>query len=200
MLNINNLFKSYNKDIVLDNISFSFEEGKIYGIIGDNGSGKTTLLNCIANRINYNGKILLDKETFDVSYVTSPPLLPEFLTPIELINFSLGEKYLNKLDDLKIKQDDQNKLIKNCSLGTISKVQFLIAVNSFDKILLLDEPFSNMDQNSRKKCETIIKNKKDNKIIIITSHDYDLIDKVCDDVLLLKNHKLKLISKKELIK
>ena len=84
---IDNLSKQYDHNQVLDALSYTFEKGKIYALLGRNGSGKTTLFNCIASELEFDsGTISLDDQPItnqDVGYVYTDPMLPEFLTGYE---------------------------------------------------------------------------------------------------------------------
>lgn len=92
---IDGLYKEYGKKQVLKGVSFTFQEGKIYSVLGRNGVGKTTLFNCIGENVDYSqGKIELEKEGQlsklefdDIGIVTASPVLPDFLTGYEFINF-----------------------------------------------------------------------------------------------------------------
>ena len=115
--------KSYGDKEVLKDCSFTFERGKIYGLLGRNGSGKTTLFNCIAQEIDCTGSIQIEKkETMrniiesDIGYAYSLPILPEFMTGYEFIQFymDINEQRLEKtiniddyLDLMRIDEDDQ---------------------------------------------------------------------------------------------
>ena len=95
---INNLKKNFEKKEVLKDITFTFEKGKIYGLLGRNGAGKTTLFNALANEFEVDGgeMFLIDekgnKETLsseNIGYVISTPVVPEFLTGREFLRFLL---------------------------------------------------------------------------------------------------------------
>ena len=94
-LEVNNLKKSYGEKLVLDDIDFSFESGKIYGLIGRNGAGKTTFFNSLNSDIDIDsGSFCLEDEygknslsTNDIGYVVSTPIVPEFLTAREFLEF-----------------------------------------------------------------------------------------------------------------
>ena len=94
-LEVNNLKKSYGEKLVLDDIDFSFESGKIYGLIGRNGAGKTTFFNSLNSDIDIDsGSFYLEDEygknslsTNDIGYVVSTPIVPEFLTAREFLEF-----------------------------------------------------------------------------------------------------------------
>ena len=133
-LEIKNLTKTYGEKEVLKNINFTFEEGKIYGLIGRNGAGKTTFFNCINEDVEVDtGKFILSDEygenklnTEDIGYVISTPTVPEFLTGKEFLSFFLeinkdkltDEKTIDEYFELvKISKEDQDKLLKVYSHG-----------------------------------------------------------------------------------
>ena len=97
-LEVRNLSKSYGKNEVLKEIDFDFESGKIYGLIGRNGSGKTTFFNCLNEDVTVDeGKFYLEDEygrnylnTSDIGYVISTPVVPEFLTGKEFLEFYIN--------------------------------------------------------------------------------------------------------------
>ena len=99
---IEHLSKSFEKKEVLKDINFTFEEGKIYGLLGRNGAGKTTLFNCLNRDLKSDsGSFYIDTDGFrrevsadDIGYVLSTPAVPEFLTGRELLKFfmDLNEK------------------------------------------------------------------------------------------------------------
>ena len=94
-LTIKNLTKTYGEKVVLKDIDFTFEEGKIYGLIGRNGAGKTTFFNCLNEDVEIDkGEVILSNEygenkltTEDIGYVISTPTVPEFLTGKEFLTF-----------------------------------------------------------------------------------------------------------------
>ena len=97
-LEVKKLTKNYGKKEVLKDINFTFEEGKIYGLIGRNGSGKTTFFNCLNKDVEINqGQFYLDQETLnpeDIGYVTATPIVPEFLTGKEFLKFFKNRVFL----------------------------------------------------------------------------------------------------------
>ena len=131
-LEVNNLEKNYGKKEVLKDISFTFEEGKIYGLLGRNGAGKTTFFNALNNDIPIDqGSFYLEDEygkrkleTKDIGYVVSTPVVPEFLTGREFLKFYLDInkekiKDLKGIDEyfdlVKLKREDQDILLKEYS-------------------------------------------------------------------------------------
>ena len=111
-LEVSGLSKSFGEKKILDDIDFSFESGKIYGLIGRNGAGKTTFFNSINRDIDIDsGKFYLDDEfgkselsTSDIGYVVSTPIVPEFLTARECLSFFM-EINKDKIDKDKTIDD-----------------------------------------------------------------------------------------------
>ena len=199
--------KSFDSKEVLKGASFSFEKGKIYGLLGRNGAGKTTLFNCISNEINYDeGRICLVKEGqsediyYDnIGYCFSEPLLPDFLTGYEFIKFyldinkdkienplSIGE-YFNLID---FKKEDAFKLIKDYSHGMKNKIQMLLFMISRPPVILLDEPLTSLDVVVALEIKNLLKKIKKDHIIIFSTHILQLATDLCDEIVVLNNGEL----------
>ena len=210
---IENLKKSYEKNLVLDEIDYEFESGKIYGLLGRNGAGKTTLFNCINEDISVdNGKIYLDSEygkniinTNDIGYVVSTPVVPEFLTGREFLKFYLDinpDKNLKTIDEyfdmVQIDKKDQDKLLRDYSHGMKNKMQILINIIANPKVILLDEPLTSLDIVVQEEMKTLFRSLKKDHIIIFSTHILELALDLCDDIVLLNNKKLSSIEKDEI--
>ena len=204
---VENLTKDYGNNLVLDDVSFTFESGKIYGLLGRNGSGKTTFFNCLDGLINYNkGKFYIDDDPInsnDIGFVLTSPMLPEFLTGYEFIKTymeinKIEEK--NKIDEyfnmVSFAKEDQDKLIKDYSSGMKNKIQILMCIISKPKIILLDEPLTSIDVVVAKEIKDIFKNLKSNHIIIFSTHILELATSMCDEIVIINNKKLELIDSK----
>lgn len=143
---IEHLSKSFEKKEVLRDIDFTFDEGKIYGLLGRNGAGKTTLFNCL-NRdlkadsgnfyiVDENG-VRREVSAEDIGYVLSTPTVPEFLTGREFLKFfmDINEKSIKNpksideyFDYMSIEPEDRDKLLKDYSHGMKNKMQMLINI------------------------------------------------------------------------
>ena len=211
---VENLCKSYKDNIVLKDVNFTFESGKIYGLIGRNGAGKTTLFNSINKDIDIDsGKVLLDKEflrdinTNDIGYVVSESSVPEFLTAKEFLTFFL-EINKDKIKDMKsidyyfnlvdIKKEDQDKLLKEYSSGMKNKIQMLTEIILLPDVLLLDEPLTSLDVVVQDDMKKLLKKIKDNRIIIFSTHILEIAMDLCDEIVIINNKKLEKIEKKDL--
>lgn len=214
-LEVNNLNKSYGKKQILKDISFTFEDGKIYGLIGRNGAGKTTFFNCINNDVDIDsGSFNLiennqkkNLQVFDIGYVQSTPIVPEFLTGKEFLQFFLeinkdritDKKDLDDYFDLvKLTKEDQDKLLKEYSHGMKNKIQMLVNFIANNKILLLDEPLTSLDIVVQEDMKKLFKKMKKDHIIIFSTHILELALDLCDEIIILNNQKLELIEKKNL--
>lgn len=210
---IENLTKSYDKNNVLNEINYTFESGKIYGLLGRNGSGKTTLFNCINQDTKINsGKIFLDCDygknlitTNDIGYVVSTPVVPEFLTAREFLKFYLDinpEKKLKTMDEyfemVQIDKSDQDKLLRDYSHGMKNKMQILINIIANPKVILLDEPLTSLDIVVQEEMKNLFKSLKKNHIIIFSTHIMELAIDLCDDIVLLNNKTLTAVEKDDL--
>lgn len=212
---INNLAKSFNKKKVLTGINFTFESGKIYGLLGRNGAGKTTLFNCLNKDLKIDdGEFYLENDgkkqnllPDDIGYVLSTPTVPEFLTGREFLRFFL-DIHQNKLNDLKsideyfdfmsIDIEDRDKLLKDYSHGMKNKMQMLINIIAEPEILLLDEPLTSLDVIVAEEMKTLLRSIKENRIIIFSTHIMDLALDLCDEIVLLHNGELELVNKNNL--
>ena len=212
---IKNLTKSYGEKTILKDIDFTFEEGKIYGLIGRNGAGKTTFFNCLNEDIEIDsGKFILSDEygenklkTEDIGYVISTPTVPEFLTGKEFLTFFLeinkdqikDEKTIDDYFDLvKISKEDQDKLLKEYSHGMKNKMQMLINFIANPKVLLLDEPLTSLDIVVQEEMKQVLKKMKKDHILIFSTHILELALDLCDEIVILNNQKLELIEKSNL--
>lgn len=214
-LEVNNLKKSYGEKLVLDDIDFSFESGKIYGLIGRNGAGKTTFFNSLNSDIDIDsGSFYLEDEygknslsTNDIGYVVSTPIVPEFLTAREFLEFfmEINKDKVDKdktVDDyfslVQISREDQDKLLKDYSHGMKNKMQILINVIAHPRVILLDEPLTSLDVVVQDEMKKLFKSLKNKHIIIFSTHILEIAMDLCDEIIILSNGKLELIEKSNL--
>lgn len=212
---IENLSKSFENKQVIRNASFTFESGKIYGLLGRNGAGKTTLFNCINSDIKPDGGSFyfdLDGNSKDVlasqiGYVLSTPTVPEFLTGREFLKFFLdiNEKNIadiRPIDDyfnfVSIEEEDRDKLLKDYSHGMKNKMQMLINIILKPDILLLDEPLTSLDVVVAEEMKQLLKSLKRDRITIFSTHIMDLALDLCDEIVLLSHGELESVDKENL--
>ncbi len=215
ILEVHDLEKSYGKKDVLKDVNFTFKDGKIYGLLGRNGAGKTTFFNALNGDIQIdNGRFYLEDEmgknilrTTDIGYVVSTPIVPEFLTGREFLKFYLDINK-DKIEDLKdidyyfdlvkLNREDQDILLKEYSHGMKNKIQILVNIIANPKIILLDEPLTSLDIVVQEDMKKLLKELKKNHIIIFSTHILELATDLCDEIVVISNKNLELMSKENL--
>ena len=212
---IENLNKSFDKKCVLKNINFTFESGKIYGLLGRNGAGKTTFFNCLNEDLKCDsGEFYLSDgksnkiiESSDIGYVLSTPVVPEFLTGREFLKYFIDInkddiKDLKTIDEyfdiVKINKEDRDKLMKDYSHGMKNKMQMLIYLIASPNILLLDEPLTSFDVVVAEEMKELLKKMKKNRILIFSTHIMELALDLCDEIVVLNKGELLEIKRDEL--
>lgn len=202
MLEVKNLVKTFGQIKAVDNLSFSVKPGKIFGMLGPNGAGKTTTIRTILNIIKPNsGEVLLNQKPVTSEIFNSIGYLPEerglykkskvidvitYLAHLKGMNISSikseTEKWLNKLEIPHYKE----RRIEELSKGNQQKIQFITAVIHNPELLILDEPFSGFDPINQQMIKDVILDLLDNgKIIILSTHQMDTAEKLCNEILLI---------------
>ena len=190
--------KKFGDNIILKNVNLRFESGKIYGFIGRNGSGKSVLLKLICGFYAVtSGEILLDgmnyteKNSFPNdtrALIEKPNFIPD-LTGFE--NLKLLASIQNKINDVQIKETmeevnipiSSDKKYSKYSLGTKQKLGIAQVLMENPKIIILDEPFNGIENETVKKLRNVLlKEKKKGKIIILATHIKEDIDELVDVV------------------
>lgn len=213
-LKVEHLSKSFETKEVLKDINFTFEEGKIYGLLGRNGSGKTTFFNCLNRDIPFESgtfTLIEDEsrplELADIGYVLSTPNVPEFLTAREFLKFFLDihknqlkeEKSIDEyFEFMHIEKEDRDKLLKDYSYGMKNKMQMLVNMIADPNVLLLDEPLTSLDVVVAEEMKQVLKSIKKNHIIIFSTHIMELALSLCDEIVLLNHGTLQKIDRSHL--
>jgi len=186
----------YETMTVLQDISFSVEEGESVGIIGDNGSGKSTLLKIIANilrpttgQVKVSGRLT---PFLELGVGFQPDLSVRenvgiYATIMGLPAKEIGRRMEDILDFAELRRFEDAKL-KNLSSGMQVRLAFSTAIQTDPDILLVDEVLAVGDMDFQKKCfEVFERYKKDNVTILFVSHDLAAVRRFCDKTLLLSN-------------
>lgn len=210
-LKIEHLQKRFDTKDVLKDVAFTFEPGKIYGLLGRNGAGKTTLFNCLNQDISVDGgRFYLEDEMGehdlrleDIGYVLSTPQVPEFLTAREFLKFFIEinkeslqeEKEIDEYFDIvNLEREDRDRLLKDFSHGMKNKMQMLINIIASPKVLLLDEPLTSLDVVVAEEMKNILRDLKHDRILILSTHIMELAFDLCDEIVLLSQGELRAVS------
>lgn len=198
MISIENLNKQFKNQLVLNNINVKFSNGHIYGIIGRNGSGKTVLLKCICGFLKpTTGVISVNHKIVgkDIDFPENLCFIIE--TPGFLLNYSgyKNLKYLasirEKIDSNEIKESmslvgldsADKKHVGKYSMGMRQRLGIAQAIMEKPDILVLDEPMNALDKNGVEEMRRLfLKMKSEGKLILLTSHNREDIEILCDEV------------------
>ncbi len=202
MLKVEHVTKYYGDFRAVNDLSFEIHEGEIFGLLGVNGAGKTTTFRMIMGLLDKtDGKITLDDKPIDytetdkIGFLTEErSLLPNktvleqaiFYCALKGMDDKTIEERLDKyLEEFKI-TEYKNKKIKELSKGNQQKIQFIISILNEPKLLILDEPFSGLDPiNVEMFKKEILRLKKNNTMIIFSSHMMEHIEYFCDSLVIL---------------
>ncbi|MDO5027883.1 MAG: ABC transporter ATP-binding protein [Bacillota bacterium] len=204
---IEDIHKAFDTNQVLKGSSQVFQAGQIYALLGRNGSGKTTLFDIIANnKAADQGQIFLDLDgqqrplvQEDLFYMVANPLLPNFLTGREFLQFFIDVnnnrvKETRSLDELFDWIDfdslERDYLIQTYSLGTRNKLQMLMFLLIKPKVILMDEPLTSLDVVVQLQIKKLLKSMEEDHIILFSTHILQLATDLCDQLVILSDGKL----------
>lgn len=182
-MRVNNITKKYGDKVVLDDFSYDFKDGKITVILGESGVGKTTLLNIIAGLDNDNYEI----EKRSISYVfQNDRLLPNLNIENNLKTVCKDIDVKSVLEEFEL-SNATNLYPKELSAGMSRRVSIIRALYYTAELLLMDEPFRNLDYYLKYKIMDIIKDmhKKSKNTIIMVTHDIAEAVYMADNIILL---------------
>ena len=217
MLRVENVRKCYGDIVAVDGVSFTVNDGEIFGLLGLNGAGKTTTFRMILGLIDdYTGDITIDGEhinyniTDKIGFLTEERSLLLKMTVLEQIIYygvlkSMREDEIEKKLDYWLERFEiseyKNRKIKELSKGNQQKVQFISAIINDPKLLILDEPFSGLDPiNVELFKSVILELKKRGTSIIFSSHRMEHVELFCENLLVLVKGKSVLQGKLAKIK
>lgn len=202
-IKLENVSKRFKNENVLKGISYSFESGKIYSIVGRNGSGKSVLLKIIAGLyLQDKGNVLFDNKNYNMineipdnlGIVIEQPSFINDLTGLENLkllasirNVATERNIVESLEIVNLK-DDMNKKYSKYSLGMRQKLSIAQAIMEHQKVILLDEPFNGIDRQSVVAIKEYLKRvKNEDKLIIITTHIMDDVVDLSDVMLYIED-------------
>lgn len=200
--------------VAVDNISFTAYKGEIFGLLGPNGAGKTTTLRMLATLIKpdsgnayIDGKRIVgqdDEVRRKIGFLTSELKLEDFFTPNYLFNF-FGELYGMEKSAIENRRRilfarfgiDRFAEVKfsNLSTGMKQKVSLVVSIVHDPEFIIFDEPTNGLDVLTAKVVtDFLLDLKKDGKTIILSTHIFSLVEKLCDRVGIIINGKIAAID------
>lgn len=211
MIKVEGLKKQYKEAVVLDVEALEIPKSECFGLVGNNGAGKTTLFRIMLDLVRASaGKVTIEGNDVSKSedwksrvgaYLDEHMLL-SYLTPDEYFE-TLRKIYRLSEEDLKLHLENfkelfndeilgKKKYIRDLSKGNLKKVGIAAALMGHPDVVLLDEPFENLDPSSQNRLKKLILQSKDNSKItfLISSHDLNHVTEICDRIVLLEKGKV----------
>ena len=209
MIEVTDLVKRYGDHTAVDHVSFTIEDGKIYGLLGPNGAGKSTTMNIMtgflcANEgtVVINGYDILkqtEKAKGEIGYLPEIPPLYDDMTAQEYLEFVCELKKVprEKIHDEIARvmgktgiADHSGRLIRNLSKGFKQRVGIAQALIGSPKIIILDEPTVGLDPLQIIEIRDLIRELKQEHTVILSSHILSEVSAVCDEILIISKGKL----------
>ena len=190
VINVKNIKKSFEKKLLIENLSFNVPPGSIVGIIGPNGAGKTTFFNLITKKEELDAGELIIGDTVNLGYIDqNRDSLNNSNTVWQEISSGEEEVFLGKITIqsrayvswFNFKGSDQQKLVSNLSGGERNRVHLAKMLKSGANVLLLDEPTNDLDVETLRALEDAIVSFPG--CVMVTSHDRYFLDRICTHIL-----------------
>lgn len=216
MIEVRNLTKVYGKKKAVDDLSFTIEDGEIFGFLGPNGAGKSTTMNIITGCLSATeGTVVIDgndifeeayKAKKNVGYLPEQPPLYMDMTVEEYLRFVAEAKKVKKdklpeeVDRVMKKSsilDVHNRMIKTLSKGYKQRVGIAQALIGNPKVIILDEPTVGLDPRQILEIRDLIRNLGKEHTVILSSHILQEVNSVCDKIMIIAHGKLKVCATPE---
>ena len=211
MITLKNITKKYSKQTVLDIIALDIPVGQTFGLVGNNGAGKTTMFSCLLDLIKPTTGNVLNNGVEVASSEKWKSFTAAFLDDTFLIGYLMPEEYfyfIGELRGLKKKEVDEfinqfedffhgeilggKKYLRDLSKGNQKKAGVVAALLGEPKVVILDEPFANLDPSTQIRLKQILKDLSNNNktTILVSSHDIQDVTEVCERIVLLEKGKV----------
>tara|TARA_B100001094_G_C18170614_1_gene794878 strand:+ start:386 stop:1090 length:705 start_codon:yes stop_codon:yes gene_type:complete len=211
MITLKNITKKYSKETVLDITSLDIPSGQTFGLVGNNGAGKTTMFSCLLDLIKPSTGKVINNGVEVMKNEGWKSFTAAFLDDTFLIGYLMPEEYfyfIGELRGLNKKEVDEfvnqfedffhgeilggKKYLRDLSKGNQKKAGVVAALIGEPKVVILDEPFANLDPSTQIRLKQIIKDLSKNKetTILVSSHDIQDVTEVCERIVLLEKGKV----------
>lgn len=206
MIQVDGLEKKFRGEVILTGVDMTLERGKVYGLVGMNGSGKTVLMKCIcgflqptAGRVTVDGKIIGKDADFPKSLglmIETPGFIPYMsgksnLKNLALIKNKIGNREIEEAMRLVGLEPGLKKRVSKYSLGMRQRLGIAQAIMEKPRLLILDEPFNGLDvQGVEDMRKLFMRLQEEGTTILLTSHYDEDIRTLCEDVYLVRDHRV----------
>lgn len=215
MLEVQNLTKSYGKNLAVDHVSFYVQDGQVGILLGPNGAGKSTIIKSIAGLLRYEGGVGINgmaarnmeaKKIF--GYVPEIPAMFEALTVrehLEYIRRAYGSSITDEEIDRLLRRfeldDKQDKLGNELSKGMMQKVSICCALAVKPRVLMLDEPMVGLDPAAIKELKDVVLELRDDGVtVLISTHMLEMVKDLWDAMFVMEKGRIIAFFSKEDVK
>ena len=187
MIQLVEISKAFGSHVVLDRLSFTFEDNKVYGIVGKNGSGKTTLFHCMTGLESCKGEIVSERRPLKnhIGYLPTELFFYQLMTGMEYVQFVCNARN-QKIENIAARNIFElplNDYISTYSTGMKKKLALFAILLQDVPYYIFDEPFNGIDFQSSVLVFDIIKAlKQRGKTVIMSSHIYTTLTQTCDEI------------------
>lgn len=195
MVELNNIYKKYGNNTVLDGINYTLPSRNVLGLMGENGAGKSTLLRCMIGLEKYQGSVRYT-ELDRCGYLPDSPFFYPYVKGYEYIEFCLKARNVSVTREEIDKKNSHlmlplDKFCTSYSMGMKKRLVILMLMLQDNDIYIMDEPFNGLDLAGTLILKTWIKELKENgKTVIITSHIISSLTDICDRIIYIHGGKL----------
>lgn len=210
VIKLENVSKSFGDKTIYKDVSLEINKGMTVGFVGENGCGKsvlfqllTGLLPCDTGKVTVNGDVLGDQVDFpkSVGVLINDPGYIEYLSGyrnlklLAEINNYIGEKEIKKSMKMVGLDHEDKTPVKKYSMGMKQKLGIAQAIMEKQTIIILDEPYNALDYKTNREITEILERLKiEGKTILLTSHQHEYLEKLCDTIYCIHEHKIVLFT------
>ena len=206
MITVHNLTKAYNSNTVLNIGHLEIPKGQSFGLVGNNGAGKTTLFSLLLDLIQPSSGHIINKDVQVDQSEDWKPFTSAFIDETFLIGYLTPEEYFYFIGELRGRNKadvdallsnfedffhdeilGQKKYLRDLSKGNQKKVGIVASFIGNPEVVILDEPFANLDPTTQIRLKGIIKDlaAKDGVTVLVSSHDLIHVTEVCERIVVL---------------
>ena len=195
MLQLNHVKKIYDKTEVLSDISYTFEEGRLYPILGGAGAGRTTLFECICGDLTTDGGTIVTKEKTDLFFAAKQSILPMYISGEEFIKYLCEfqkepKKPEEYLDRVGLESSVRRRLICEYTFEEKKRLQLAAFLVQRPYVIMFDEPLDYCGEEYTDMFLKVLSEEAKEHIVLISTGILSVAKKIAPDILVLNNGEL----------